>query len=61
MQHDINQLESELVGKAAKIKTTGDIIEFGKKHGFFVMVIGRKKYGMVIEKDDVIVWVNPKD
>ena len=49
-QVDISTLESKLVAKNAKIKTTDDLIEKGQKHGFLVVVLGRAKYGTVIGK-----------
>ena len=49
-QDDINQMETELTEKAFKIKTTEYIVEQCKKYGFLVVVIGREKYGLVIEK-----------
>ena len=38
-QEDINLLEQELAEKAAKIKTTEDVVKKGKKFGFSVVVL----------------------
>ena len=41
-QGEKNTLESELAEKAAKIKTIEDMVEKGCKHGFLVLVLGKK-------------------
>ena len=52
-QGDINTLKQEQAGKAAKIKTTEDMIENGRKFGFLVVMLGCQKYGMVIGNPSV--------
>ena len=47
-QGDINTLEAKLVEKAAKTKTTDDMVEKGQKYGFIVVVLGKTKYRTVI-------------
>ena len=47
-QGDINTLEQELAEKAAKIKTTEDVVGKGRKFGLLVMVLEQQKYGAVI-------------
>ena len=59
-QGDINILEAELAEQAAKIKTTEDLIESGRKYGFLVLVLGQKQYGMVIGNEEVN-WTTPED
>ena len=39
-QGDINNLESEVAKRAAKILTKDDIVEKGCKYGFLVVVLG---------------------
>ena len=46
-QGDINTLESELVAKAAKVKSTEGMIEKRQKYGFSVVVLGMTKHGTV--------------
>ena len=59
-QGDINTLESKLVAKAAKIKTTDDLVKKGHKYGFLVVVLGRTKYGTVIG-NLTVQWTSSED
>ena len=47
-QGDINLLEQQLAKKAAKIKTTEDVVEKGKRFGFLVVVLAKQKHATVI-------------
>ena len=58
-QGGIGTPESELAAKAAKIKTTDDMIEKDQKHGFLV-VLGRAKYSTVIG-NWTVQWTSPED
>ena len=42
-QEEIIILESELVAKLAKIKTTNDMAEKRQKYGFLVIILGKTK------------------
>ena len=46
-QGHITILESELAAKAAKIKTTDDMMEKGRKYCFLVIVLGKTKCATV--------------
>ena len=59
-QEDITILKSKLVVNAAKIKTTHDMVEKGRKYGFLVTVIGKNKYGIIIGNMGV-QWTSPED
>ena len=59
-QGEITILESEFVAKAAKIKTTDDMVENGWKYGFLVIVLGKTKNGVVIN-NPTVQWTSPKD
>ena len=47
-QRAIKILEQELAEKAAKIKTTEDVVQKWWKYGFLVLVLGKNEYGTVI-------------
>ena len=52
-QDNINTLEQKLAEKAAKIKTTEDVVEKGCKDEFLVAVSGKNKHGIVIGNPEV--------
>ena len=58
-QGNINTVEQKLAEKVAKIKTTEDVAEKGRKFGFLVVVLGRKKYDTVIG-NPAVQWVTLK-
>ena len=47
-QGDLNMLEAELTGRAAKIKTTEDMVEQGRKYVFLILVLEKEQFGQVI-------------
>ena len=58
-QADIQNLESELAKRAAKIKTTEDMIEKGCKYKFLVIVLEQTTYRHVV-RNPTVQWVTPK-
>ena len=59
-QGDINLLEQELAEKAAKIKTTAEVVEKGKKFGFLVVGLGRQKHGSFF-RNPAVKWDTPEN
>ena len=59
-QGDINKLQQDLAEKAAKMKTTEDMVEKGRKFDFLRVVLGCQKYGMAI-RNPAVWWDTLED
>ena len=58
-ESNINNLESELAVRAAKMKTTEHVVENCQTYGFLVIVFGKSKFKTVIG-NPTVKWMTPR-